>query len=115
MAPNATGTRFFINDVGQGAWEEIDQGAAGADYAWNLCEGNHDNPNRAGSVGCTSSPYSAPVHEYSHSDTGCGSITGGAFGPNGAWPASYSGSYLFGDYVCNKIFKLTTTDGGGLH
>jgi glucose/arabinose dehydrogenase len=111
--PNATGTRFFINDVGQGAWEEIDQGAAGADYAWNLCEGNHDNPNRAGSVGCTSSPYSAPVHEYSHSDTGCGSITGGAFVPNGAWPASYSGSYLFGDYVCNKIFKLTPTDGGG--
>jgi glucose/arabinose dehydrogenase len=31
--PNATGTRFFINDVGQNAWEEVDQGRAGADYA----------------------------------------------------------------------------------
>ena len=111
--PNAAGTRFFINDVGQNAWEEIDRGAAGADYAWNLCEGNHDNPDRAGSVGCTSSPYTAPVHEYGHSDTGCASLTGGAFVPNGAWPASYDDSYLFGDYVCNKIFKLTPVSGGG--
>src|SRR5829696_2724927 len=111
--PNATGTRFFINDVGQNAWEEVDEGRAGADYAWNLCEGTHDNPDRAGSVVCTASPYTAPVHEYSHSDTGCASVTGGAFVPNGFWPASYDGSYHFGDYVCNKIFKLTPNDGGG--
>jgi glucose/arabinose dehydrogenase len=111
--PNATGTRFFINDVGQNAWEEIDQGQAGADYAWNLCEGNHDNPDRTDSVDCASSPYTPPVHEYGHSDTGCASLTGGAFVPNGAWPASYDGSYLFGDYVCNKIFKLTPASGGG--
>jgi glucose/arabinose dehydrogenase len=110
--PNAAGTRFFVNDVGQNAWEEIDQGAAGADYAWNLCEGNHDNPDRAGSVGCTSSPYTAPVHQYSHANTGCASLTGGAFVPDGAWPAGYEGSYLFGDYVCNKIFKLTPASGG---
>ena len=111
--PNATGTRFFINDVGQNVWEEIDQGKAGADYAWNLCEGNHDNPDRTDSVDCASSPYTPPVHEYGHSDTGCASLTGGAFVPNGAWPASYDGSYLFGDYVCNKIFKLTPASGGG--
>jgi glucose/arabinose dehydrogenase len=30
--PNASHTRFFINDVGQNAREEIDQGKAGADY-----------------------------------------------------------------------------------
>jgi glucose/arabinose dehydrogenase len=111
--PNAAGTRFFINDVGQAAWEEVDQGEAGADYAWNLCEGTHDNPNRAGSIDCAAAPYTPPVHEYSHSNTGCGSVTGGAFVPNGAWPASYDGSYLLGDYVCNKIFKLTPLSGGG--
>ena len=91
----------------------VDQGKAGADYAWNLCEGNHDNPDRTDSVSCASSPYTPPVHEYGHSDTGCASLTGGAFVPNGAWPASYDGSYLFGDYVCNKIFKLTPASGGG--
>jgi glucose/arabinose dehydrogenase len=111
--PNATGTRFFINDVGQAAWEEVDQGKAGADYAWNLCEGTHDNPDRAGSVDCATATYTPPVHEYSHSTTGCASVTGGAFVPNGVWPASYDNSYLLGDYVCNKIFKLTPVSGGG--
>ena len=27
--------------------------------------------------------------------------------PNGLWPASYDGAYLFGDYVCGRIFALT--------
>jgi glucose/arabinose dehydrogenase/PKD repeat protein len=111
--PDATGTRFFIDDVGQNAWEEVDQGKAGADYAWNLCEGTHDNPDYAGSVNCTASPYTPPVHEYSHSETGCGSATGGAFVPNGVWPAEYDSSYLLADYVCNKIFELTPKSGGG--
>ena len=110
--PDATGTRFFIGDVGAEAWDEIDLGEAGADYAWNLCEGTHDNFVRAGSVNCTASPYTPPIHEYSHS-TGCSSVTGGAFVPNGVWPAEYDSSYLFGDYVCNKIFELTPKSGGG--
>lgn len=110
--PDASSTRFFVNDVGQGAWEEIDQGKAGADYGWNLCEGSHDNPARPGSVDCTAAPYTPPIHEYSH-DTGCSAITGGAFVPNGAWPAEYDNSYLFGDYVCNKIFEIKPKSGGG--
>jgi glucose/arabinose dehydrogenase len=111
--PNAPGTRFFVNDVGQNAWEEVDQGQAGADYGWNLCEGTHDNPSRPGSVDCTAPPYTPPVHEYSH-DAGCASITGAAFVPDGtSWPTSYDDSYLFGDYVCGKIFELTPTRGGG--
>ncbi len=110
--PNASGTRFFINDVGESRWEEVSQGRSGADYAWNLCEGNHDNPARVGSVNCAGAPYTPPIHEYSH-DTGCSSITGAAFVPNGVWPASYDDSYLYGDYVCGKIFKLTPNGAGG--
>jgi glucose/arabinose dehydrogenase len=104
--PDAQGTRFFVNDVGQNAWEEVDRGQAGADYGWNLCEGTHDNPSRPGSVECSAAPYVAPIHEYGHA-AGCSSITGAAFVPDrGSWPASYDGSYLFGDYVCGKIFEL---------
>jgi glucose/arabinose dehydrogenase len=110
--PNASGTRFFINDVGEGRWEEVSEGRPGADYGWNLCEGNHDNPNMPGSVNCGAAPYTPPIHEYSH-DTGCSSITAAAFVPNGAWPASYDNSYLYGDYVCGKIFKLTPDGAGG--
>jgi glucose/arabinose dehydrogenase len=110
--PNASGTRFFINDVGEARWEEVSEGRSGANYAWNLCEGNHDNPNRQGSVNCSAAPYTPPVHEYSHL-TGCSSITGAAFVPNGVWPAGYDNSYLYGDYVCGKIFKLTPNGAGG--
>ena len=110
--PNASGTRFFINDVGGPRWEEIDKGKKGADYAWNLCEGNHDNLNWPGSVNCSAAPYTPPIHEYSH-DTGCTAITGGAFVPNGVWPAEYDNSYLYSDYVCNKIFELKPKSGGG--
>jgi glucose/arabinose dehydrogenase len=38
--PNATGTRFFVNDTGQNHWEEINEGQAGADFGWNLREGH---------------------------------------------------------------------------
>ena len=110
--PDASGTRFFINEVGQARWEEVDEGKKGADYAWNLCEGNHDNPDRGGSVNCAAAPYTPPIYEYSHG-TGCSSITGGAFVPNGLWPARYDDSYLIGDYVCGKIFELKPKSGGG--
>jgi len=110
--PNASGTRFFVNDVGEGKWEEVSEGRSGADYAWNLCEGNHDNPNQPGSVNCGAVPYTPPIHEYSH-DTGCSSITAAAFVPNGVWSAKYDNSYLYGDYTCGKIFKLTPDGASG--
>lgn len=111
--PDANGTSFRINDVGGRYWEEIDVGKRAADYGWNICEGRHDNPFREGSVNCTAAPYTPPIHEYNHDKTGCSSITGAAFVPDGVWPSSYDKSYLFGDYVCGKIFKLTPKSGGG--
>ena len=112
LDPDASGTSLRVNDVGGGSWEEINRAEAGADYGWNLCEGRHDNPYRDGQVDCSGRTYTGPVHEYSHS-SGCESITGGAFVPDGFWPSSYDRAYLFGDYVCNKIFKLTPEAGGG--
>lgn len=108
--PNAAGTRFFINDVGQNEWEEIDEGVKGADYGWNICEGTY----RTGSASqkCSPPPGAVPpVYEYAHGS--CNSITGGAFVPNGLWPARYNGAYLYADYVCGKIFALTPKAGGG--
>lgn len=112
--PDASGTKFFIGDVGENFWEEIDQGTAGADYGWNFCEGTHDNPGRSGSVNCSAPPYTPPTFEYGHVETGCESVTGGAFVPDDAgWPASFDDTYLFGDFVCNKILQLTPKQGGG--
>lgn len=83
--------RIFINDVGQKAWEEIDQGRAGANYGWPIVEGPEDRPR-----------FTPPVFAYAHGDTattGC-AITGGAFyrPVNSQFPASFDGDYFFGDY-----------------
>lgn len=110
--PDAAGTSFRINEVGGAAWEEIDEGKAGADYGWNLCEGYHDNPHQGGQVNCFAATFTPPIHEYSH-NSGCTSITGGAFVPDGVWPSEYDEDYLFGDYTCGGIFRLTPKEGGG--
>jgi glucose/arabinose dehydrogenase len=103
--PNAGTTRFYINDVGENDWEEIDEGILGADYGWNLREGNClvtspgecDEPAPPGTT--------APIFTYDHI-TACGAITGGAWVPRGVWPAPYDGAYLFADYRCGQVFRL---------
>lgn len=109
--PNVAGTRFFLNDVGQNAWEEVDEARAGADYGWNICEGTHDNPDSTENGNCERDPFTPPVHEYPH-EGGCVSITGGAFVPRGLWPAEYDGDYLYADFGCGTIFRLAG-DGSG--
>ncbi len=58
--------RLFINDVGETSWEEINEGAPGANYGWPLAEGPSSDPD-----------YTDPFHYYGHNE-GC-AITGGAF------------------------------------
>jgi glucose/arabinose dehydrogenase len=115
--PNAAGTRFFINDVGQGAWEEIDEGIPGADYGWNIREGPCAN---GSTTNCGPPPagLTNPVFAYQHtsncsaSGVAGNSITGGAFVPNGVWPPQFEGAYLFGEFVCGKIFLLSPNGAG---
>jgi glucose/arabinose dehydrogenase len=94
--------RMFINDVGATIYEEIDEGVAGGNYGWPLCEGPQCS-------GATSS-FLAPIDYYAHGTgptTGC-AITGGTFydPPSPTFPASYVGSYFFGDYCGNWIRRL---------
>jgi glucose/arabinose dehydrogenase len=106
--PSAATTRFNINDVGQDTWEEIDGGASGADYGWNLREG----PCATGSTtNCgTVAGLTNPVYAYPHSE-GCDTLTGGAFSP-GAWP-EVAGTYFYAEFSCGSIFKLTPNGSGG--
>jgi glucose/arabinose dehydrogenase len=110
--PNASGTRIYINDVGQGQREEIDLGQAGADFGWNCMEGTRTN-NTGGPCSPTPADMVAPVFEYNHANNpapspfqNCISITGGAFVPSGTWPSEYDNGYLFSDYGCGRIFLL---------
>ncbi len=107
--PNAAGTRFFINDVGESAREEIDEGRAGADYGWNRREGVC----AVGGTNCGAPPagLTNPIFDYAHATEACRSIAGGAFVPAGLWPSTYEG-YLFADFVCGKIFLLKSSGNG---
>ena len=109
--PNATGTRFFINDVGELKWEEIDLLTPGADYGWNVREGFCAN-NSTTNCGPPPAGMTNPIHAYSH-DTGCATITGGTFIPKGYWPAAYDDDYIYADFACGKMFRLSPNGTGG--
>ena len=109
--PNAAHTRFFIDDVGQGTWEEIDKGIKGADYGWNVREGPCATGSRT-NCGAPPPAMTNPIWSYDH-NTGCTAVTGGAFVPNGVWPAAYDNTYLYGDFICGKIIRLTPNGSGG--
>jgi glucose/arabinose dehydrogenase len=105
--PNTTVTRFFVNDVGQSTWEEVDQGGAGLNYGWDSREGFCDE---GSSSTCPPTPagFTDPLTTYNHT-SGCTYITAGAFVPDNTWAptATYDGAYLFGDGGCGKVFLRT--------
>ncbi len=92
--------RLFINDVGQSAWEEINDGIVGSNYGWSLCEGACSPPNPN---------FRDPLFQYDHSigSTGGCAIVGGAFyNPViNQFPASYTGKYFFSD-LCSGWIRL---------
>lgn len=97
--------KIYINDVGAGAWEEINRGAAGANYGWPLYQGRFPVPGNTG--GSTTIDLTKPIFAYKHgttSTTGC-AITGGAFYTPGTepFPMSYNGDYFFADFCSGWI------------
>lgn len=114
FAVRASDGRIHINDVGQSSWEEINLGAAGANYGWPNSEGPTT------SVGVT-----APIFAYDHdasSAAGAGgffsgcAIIGGAFYPDaGPFPAAYRGSYFFADLCSALIGRLDPANGNAAY
>lgn len=92
---------FFINDVGQSTFEEVNASAVGANYGWPTREGSCP---QGRSSNCAAPPagLTDPVTSYGRA---LGTyITAGAFVPNGLWPAEYDGAYLFGDGGSGRIW-----------
>lgn len=93
--------KLFVNDVGQNAWEEInDATTGGKNFGWPTAEGSSTNP-----------AFTNPVYFYGHGSgggVGC-AITGGTFFNPAAtnYPASYIGKYFYIDYCSNWIDVLT--------
>ena len=92
--------KLFVNDVGQNAWEEInDCTIGGLNYGWPAAEGMSTN-----------TLYTNPVYTYGHGSgigLGC-AITGGTFfNPTTTnYPSTYTGNYFFIDYCGNWIDRI---------
>lgn len=96
--------RIFINDVGGGQAEEINEGFAGKNYGWPGIEGARRNQTPP-------SNYQEPLYTYNRS-VGC-AITGGTFYNPATvqFPSSYVGRYFFTDY-CNGQINMVDVGKG---
>lgn len=108
--------RLFMTDVGQTAFEEVNEIVRGANYGWPEAEGMSTKP-----------AYQNPLHAYA--PTIGRSVVGAAFLPRGPvasaggepWPAEWRGKFFFADWKANWIKVLdpdapqqVTTFGRGL-
>jgi len=95
---------MWIADVGQDAWEEVNQAtlaaSSGLNYGWRCREGAHPNL----TAGCAPSGYTDPVFEYAH--TVGTSITGG-YVYRGAGSPPLAGKYICIDFVSGNGFVVT--------
>jgi glucose/arabinose dehydrogenase len=93
---------LFIADVGQYEWEEVNfedaTSPGGKNYGWNTMEASQCFESST----CATAGLTLPVFEYSHA-AGC-SVTGG-YVYRGRH-ASFSGTYVFGDFCSGVIWGL---------
>lgn len=104
LAISPTSGRMHINDVGAGAWEEVNVGRPGANFGWPLVEGPSDSPT-----------LDAPLLAYGHRNSPTlfdgDAVIGGAFYPaGGAFGTRFSGDYFFGDFGRGWIYRLDAAD-----
>ena len=101
---------MYINDVGQGSWEEINESIignnSGDNFGWPTVEGVGSDPK-----------FKNPVLAYAHGDqsddtVGC-AVTGGAFYEPiiPQFPHHFEGKYFFMDYCNNWIHILDPATG----
>jgi glucose/arabinose dehydrogenase len=100
------GSRLFVGDVGQDAFEEVDLLEGGKNYGWNVMEGLHCyNP----ASGCNMTGLTMPIVEYPHSD---GEAVMGGFVYKGTAISGLPGAYVFGDYISGTMWKLVESPPG---
>ena len=106
---------IFINDVGQDAWEEIDEALPGANYGWGFPTSPPYYEGFIASPDSSLQNYNNPILYYGHdgdpTTTGC-SITGGVFYDPATlqYPAEeYEGDYFFADF-CSGWIRRRSVD-----
>jgi glucose/arabinose dehydrogenase len=105
--------RMLIGDIGQNNIEEINLGAPGANYGWNVREGtfvfNKQLPFDVFALPPDDAlnGYHYPVAQYDHDE---GNAVVGGFVYRGALVPSLAGRYVFGDIVNGRLFHVAASD-----
>jgi glucose/arabinose dehydrogenase len=109
----ATGD-FWIADVGQNLWEEVNMVPAetpgGMNFGWDCKEGNHNyEPNNCPG----NTEFTWPVFEYPHNCNPCpdgqgASLTGGFVYRGEDYPV-LEGCYVMADYLSNYLWMIKQT------
>ena len=105
---------FWIADVGQETWEEVNVERAGTasatgghNYGWKCFEG----ATFTGYAPCVSSmPQTLPAYAYGHDELGGCSISGGVV-YRGSAIGSLSGAYLYSDFCNPAVWSLKDMGG----
>ena len=98
---------YFVNDVGQHEFEEINHIQAGDNLGWPLTEGDFDPVEFP--------DYTRPAHAYAHGEgefEGC-AVVGGTFYRSdvGDFPEEFQGDWLYADYCNAYIHRLDRATG----
>jgi glucose/arabinose dehydrogenase len=118
---------FYIADVGQNCWEEIDWipagTGAGRNFGWRQMEGTHcfdpGNPSNCnpagvicgGSPACNDSSLTLPILTYGHSGSPSGCAVTGGYAYRGCRMTGFQGTYFYGDYCSGWIKSFDVIDG----
>ena len=97
---------LYVADVGQSAWEELDECSGGENFGWPHREGAHTGPG----TGCPGSGGVDPIFEYSRLGFTASIISGPRYRPvAGAtmgFPAEYYGDVFFVEYYQGWIRRI---------
>jgi glucose/arabinose dehydrogenase len=134
FAIDAGSEEVYVNNVGNGTWEEIDRfGLAPSipyNSGWPCYEGDYRNDwfenlhlDRCEALYEESNRVSEPFFSYNHyapvvPGDDCpqeygSAITGSAFYPGGGFPPEYDGALFFADSVRGCIYVMLNGEGGG--
>lgn len=98
---------YYLGDVGEADWEEINVVPAGSksglNFGWNICEGDQSTCNE-----CSGAGFTFPLLTYSHEE-GCAVIAGHVY-RGAAMPWLY-GTFLYTDFCWAWIRSFRFEDG----
>lgn len=100
MAISRLTGRIFFNDVGNVAYEEVNEFIMGSNYGWQFVEGP------LGNGVPPDSNYRDPIYAYDH-DFGCAVVGAAFYEPDvSLFPANYFGDYFFLDFCEGKLMVM---------